>query len=212
MFAQAVCMGRKKQPKDAAAVKLGATIREARELEKRSQEFVAKHFGLTRQAVGAWESGESMPNGMQLRELAVLLNNARIVGVNEDHGTYLAGSSLELRVVHSVPLKRQITPVNGGFWMDNENDSGVVRGRVHYFAAAPHMYAYQVFGDEVLVKLTDGRSAILQFIGKKHGMVMFQRISIDQRPVSLAEAVVESMHFLRNIAKPDDFISDDAVS
>lgn len=59
---------------DTAAVRktLGETIREHRTRCKMTQEFVAEHLGVSRQAVSKWESGASDPSTSNLLALAKL--------------------------------------------------------------------------------------------------------------------------------------------
>jgi transcriptional regulator with XRE-family HTH domain len=52
----------------------GQRIKERRTIRELTQDNIAKHFGLTREAVQQWEAGETMPRGKRLRELAELLD------------------------------------------------------------------------------------------------------------------------------------------
>jgi len=49
--------------------RIGSRLKTARLATGFSQEEVAKQFGLTRQAVAAWESGASCPTAVQLAKL-----------------------------------------------------------------------------------------------------------------------------------------------
>ena len=52
---------------------LGERIREQRKARGMSQEMVAGHLGVSRQAVAKWESGQSAPSAENLHRLAELL-------------------------------------------------------------------------------------------------------------------------------------------
>ena len=60
--------------KESAAVRktLGETLKEHREACKMTQEFVAEHLGVSRQAVSKWETGASDPSTANLIALAKL--------------------------------------------------------------------------------------------------------------------------------------------
>ena len=60
--------------KENAAVRksLGETLKEHRERCKMTQEFVAEHLGVSRQAVSKWETGASDPSTANLIALAKL--------------------------------------------------------------------------------------------------------------------------------------------
>ncbi len=51
----------------------GERLRAARERKNLTQEQVAKHFGISREAVQQWESATIMPRGAKLDRLARLL-------------------------------------------------------------------------------------------------------------------------------------------
>ena len=51
---------------------LGETLKEQRERCKMTQEFVAEHIGVSRQAVSKWETGTSDPSTANLIALAKL--------------------------------------------------------------------------------------------------------------------------------------------
>lgn len=53
---------------------LGETLREYRTERKMTQEFVAEHLGISRQAVSKWESGVSEPSTSNLLALAKLFD------------------------------------------------------------------------------------------------------------------------------------------
>ncbi len=53
---------------------LGERIREQRKAKGMSQEMVAGHLGVSRQAVAKWESGQSAPSAENLHRLAELLD------------------------------------------------------------------------------------------------------------------------------------------
>ena len=53
---------------------LGETIKDYRIQQKMTQEFVAEHLGVSRQAVSKWESGVSDPSTSNLIALARLFN------------------------------------------------------------------------------------------------------------------------------------------
>ena len=53
---------------------LGETLREYRTERKMTQEFVAEHLGISRQAVSKWESGISEPSTSNLLALAKLFD------------------------------------------------------------------------------------------------------------------------------------------
>ena len=52
---------------------LGERIREQRKARGMSQEMVAGHLGVSRQAVAKWENGQSAPSAENLHRLAELL-------------------------------------------------------------------------------------------------------------------------------------------
>lgn len=51
---------------------LGEVLREERERQHMTQEFVAQHVGVSRQAVSKWEQGTSEPSTTNLMKLAAL--------------------------------------------------------------------------------------------------------------------------------------------
>lgn len=51
---------------------LSENIKNKREELKLSQEYVADHLGISRQAVSKWETGQSEPTASNLMELAAL--------------------------------------------------------------------------------------------------------------------------------------------
>lgn len=53
---------------------LGEQIRSAREAKNLSQEALAEHLGVSRQAVSKWENGTSEPSTTNLCALAKLYN------------------------------------------------------------------------------------------------------------------------------------------
>ena len=53
---------------------LGETLKEHRERCKMTQEFVAEHLGVSRQAVSKWETGASDPSTANLIALAKLFS------------------------------------------------------------------------------------------------------------------------------------------
>ena len=53
---------------------LGERIREQRKARGMSQEMVAGHLGVSRQAVAKWENGQSAPRAENLHRLAELLD------------------------------------------------------------------------------------------------------------------------------------------
>ena len=62
-----------KDPETAAQRRsLGEALREERERCKMTQEFVAQHVGVSRQAVSKWEQGASEPSTTNLIKLAKL--------------------------------------------------------------------------------------------------------------------------------------------
>ena len=67
-------LGEHKVSQETLAVRksLGETIKELRTSCKMTQEFVAEHLGVSRQAVSKWESGASDPSTANLLALAKL--------------------------------------------------------------------------------------------------------------------------------------------
>lgn len=51
---------------------LGMRLKDARAKAKLSQQHVAAEFGLARQTVASWESGNSVPNALQVVRLSIL--------------------------------------------------------------------------------------------------------------------------------------------
>jgi transcriptional regulator with XRE-family HTH domain len=51
---------------------VGVRLKEARSAAGLTQRAVAADFGISRQAVSAWERGQNLPTLMELRHLAVL--------------------------------------------------------------------------------------------------------------------------------------------
>ena len=67
-------LGERTVSQETAAVRktLGETIKEYRTACKMTQEFVAEHLGVSRQAVSKWENGTSDPSTANLLALAKL--------------------------------------------------------------------------------------------------------------------------------------------
>lgn len=57
---------------DARKKLLGCRLRAARKRAKLSQDSVADSLGVTRQALSAWETGDSCPNALQITDLAAV--------------------------------------------------------------------------------------------------------------------------------------------
>lgn len=57
---------------DISLANVGARLRLVRKQANLSQYDVALHFNITRQAVGNWEQGQSLPNGTLLAKLATI--------------------------------------------------------------------------------------------------------------------------------------------
>ena len=69
---------------------VGKRIRECREESKLTQEQVAKHLGLTKQAVSFWEKGKFLPEFEQIYRLTRLINTTPdylILGVQSGSGS-----------------------------------------------------------------------------------------------------------------------------
>ena len=64
--------GEVRKEKAATSKSLGAALQEHRTRCKMTQEFVAEHLGVSRQAVSKWESGASDPSTANLLALAKL--------------------------------------------------------------------------------------------------------------------------------------------
>ena len=61
-----------RKEKTESAKSLGQALKEHRTRSKMTQEFVAEHLGVSRQAVSKWESGASDPSTSNLLALAKL--------------------------------------------------------------------------------------------------------------------------------------------
>ncbi len=61
-----------RKDKTAACVSLGEALKKHRVERKMTQEFVAEHLGVSRQAVSKWENGTSDPSTANLLALAKL--------------------------------------------------------------------------------------------------------------------------------------------
>lgn len=64
--------GEVRREKSATAKSLGEALKQHRTRCKMTQEFVAEHLGVSRQAVSKWESGASDPSTANLLALAKL--------------------------------------------------------------------------------------------------------------------------------------------
>jgi len=64
--------GEIRKEKAATAKSLGEALKQHRERCKMTQEFVAEHLGVSRQAVSKWENGASDPSTSNLLALAKL--------------------------------------------------------------------------------------------------------------------------------------------
>jgi len=93
-------------------MELGERIRFARERAHMAQPAVAKHFGISRQSVSKWESGESDPKRGRLAELADLFQ-VNVEWLLTGAGTPDAGGHLSRR--QAVPV---IDKVAAGSWSE----------------------------------------------------------------------------------------------
>ena len=66
--------GEVREEKKTATRSLGEAIKKRRVERKMTQEFVAEHLGVSRQAVSKWESGKSDPSTSNLIALAKLFD------------------------------------------------------------------------------------------------------------------------------------------
>lgn len=198
---------------------------------------LALAIGASGQDINGWINGKR-PGPERLRAIARYFD-VRYVdllafwdpAVREGVATYSAGSSLEPRGVHSVPVRGAISPTDGGFWMHNEIDDTVAGGRVRWLTSAPELYAYQVVGDElsprihggefvivdpretvkpgdeVLLLLTDNRFAILQYVSQAAGVTTFQRVGGERRPFTARDVNVVDMHKIVGRASADYLVT-----
>ena len=69
--------GEVRKEKSAACKSLGQALKDHRTRCKMTQEFVAEHLGVSRQAVSKWENGTSDPSTSNLLALAKLYGTLR---------------------------------------------------------------------------------------------------------------------------------------
>ncbi|MDP6088397.1 MAG: helix-turn-helix domain-containing protein [Nitrospinota bacterium] len=86
---------------------LGSRISEARDRAGKTQQEVADHFGITREAVSQWESDDTRPRSAKLSELT------RFLGVHpawllDGFGPVSGNASLSLASLETVPVVGQI--------------------------------------------------------------------------------------------------------
>ncbi|BAQ81442.1 phage repressor [Pseudomonas sp. St29] len=66
-------------------------------------------------------------------------------------------------------------------------------------------HSYQT-GDEVLVRTTDGRAMVKEFIYRRDGQLRFDSINDSYPPIFLEEKLVEKIHYVGAILKPSKYL------
>lgn len=82
-------------------------IKTLREKQNQTQSELAKHLGITRSSVNAWEMGISVPSTQYLVELANLFNVSTdyLLGINKTSSINVAGlTDKDIELLHSIIL------------------------------------------------------------------------------------------------------------
>jgi len=87
----------------------GPRISEAREWAGKTQQAVADHFGISREAVSQWESEDTRPRSAKLSELARFLS-VRLAWLMDGSGPMSSNASLSPASRATVPVVGQIGP------------------------------------------------------------------------------------------------------
>ena len=109
------------------AMTLGTRIRQVRERARKSQENIADHFGITREAVSQWESGHTRPRTHRLVELARFLGTTLEWLMTESGEMPVADVATVLPISHNRIFV--VGEVQAGVWREAMEESPDVR---HY--------------------------------------------------------------------------------
>lgn len=134
---------------------VGDQIRKLRKERHISQTVLAKHFGLTQQAIGKWETNASSPNPNQLKELAKYFNTSIDYLISGNDNIYDVGESKEIDG-YAIPI---LGTVKAGYnaYAFNE-DLGTEFANV----SRPSEYFYlMVKGDSMEPRIKDGDLALV---------------------------------------------------
>lgn len=139
--------------------------------------------------------------------------------------------ALALQRVRPVPVVGTAQMGDDGFWLETEHPVGHGEGFVPYYSTDANAYALRLkgdsmrprikpgefavmepsaaygAGDEILVKVADGRRMVKILQSRRNGMVELYSINDAQKPITLDEAQVEAMHYVAGIVKPALFFA-----
>ncbi len=174
---------------------LGARIRRAREQARKSQEDVADHFGITREAVSQWESDYTKPKTSRLADLARLLDTTLEWMMTGSGEMPVADVATVMPVSHAKTYI--VGEVQAGVWREAMEESPDLR---HYIEIpedprypAVRRFALRVKGPSMEDVFPDGSTIIcvkLMDIGRQPldgEYVIVQRVRRD----GLTEATVK---------------------
>ena len=177
------------------AMTLGTRIRQAREGAGKSQENIADHFGITREAVSQWESGHTRPRTHRLVALARFLGTTLEWLMTESGEMPVADVATVLPTSHNRIFV--VGEVQAGVWREAMEESPDVR---HYIETPEDprypgicRFALRVKGQSMGDVFPDGSIIIcvkLMDIGRQPldgEYVIVQRV----RPDGLTEATVK---------------------
>lgn len=177
------------------AMTLGTRIRQAREGARKSQENIADHFGITREAVSQWESGHTRPRTHRLVALARFLGTTLEWLMTESGEMPVADVATVLPTSHNRIFV--VGEVQAGVWREAMEESPDVR---HYIETPEdprypgvRRFALRVKGQSMGDVFPDGSVIIcvkLMDIGRQPldgEYVIVQRV----RPDGLTEATVK---------------------
>lgn len=146
--------------------------------------------------------------------------------LEEPEGSYDVPKFLPAeRGIQRVPVVGIAQLGDDGYWHEHEYPVGHGDGFVRYFSEDPNCYAVRVkgdsmrprikpgefvivepnttpaAGDEVLVKVRDGRRMVKILHSRRGGQIELYSVNDAHRPLTLEEAEVEALHYVAGVAK-----------
>ena len=204
-----------------SSAEVGAAIRTIRQARRLTLEDVALAMGTDTGNLSRLE------RGLQAYTTTTLDAAARALGV-EVRDFFVRQDSPGYKVdphTYRVPVVGTAQLGDDGFWHEYEYPTGHGEGYVVYPTKDPNCYAVRVKGDsmrprikpgefvviepnttinqgdEVLVRVRDGRKMIKILHSRRDGMVELYSVNEAHRPITLDDQQIESMHFVAGILK-----------
>lgn len=212
----------------------GENIRRLRKAKGWTLERLSEAMGtgIDTGSLSRLERGEQGYSTTTLEMAAHALGVPSAALLQEPAGAYDIEAADPATPFKKIPVVGTAQLGNDGFWLDSEHPVGHGDGYVPYYTTDPNCYALRVKGDsmrprikpgefvivepntstapgdEVLVKVRDGRRMVKILHSRRNGLVELYSVNDLHRPMTLEEADIEAIHYVADIVKAARFIQD----